>query len=211
MTDVLVIGAGGHGLVVADILLRARDAGQQVRPVGFLDDDTALVGSTVLDLPVLGTWAQSQELGHDAVIVAIGDNGARRRVYEEATGRGERLATAVHPGAVVAPDVRLGDGVMVCAGAVVNPGTVIGENVILNTGCSVDHHNDIGAHAHIAPGVRLGGAVSVGEGALVGIGAIVIPGVSLGKGSTVGAGAVVIRDVPPGVTVVGNPAREQAS
>jgi sugar O-acyltransferase (sialic acid O-acetyltransferase NeuD family) len=208
MTNVLVIGAGGHGLVVADILLRAHDAGVELRPVGFLDDDKALVGSTVLGLPVLGAGAQSREHDHDAVIVAIGDNMVRKRAYEEATSRGERLATAVHPRAVVAPDVRLGDGVMVCAGVVVNPGTIIGENVILNTGCSVDHHNNIGAHAHIAPGVRLGGAVSVGEGALVGIGAVVAPGLSLGEGCTVGAGAVVLRNVPPGITVVGNPARE---
>ncbi len=208
MTNVLVIGAGGHGQVVADILLRARDAGHKVRPIGFLDDDATVVGSNVMGLPVLGTVAQSANFDYDAIVVGIGDNAARKRFCEQLTARGERLVAAVHPAAVVAPDVRLGEGVMICAGAVVNPGTVVGENAILNTGCSVDHHNDIGAYAHIAPGVRLGGEVSVGEEALVGIGAIVIPGVSVGPRSVVGAGAVVIRDVPPDVTVVGNPAGE---
>ena len=205
--DVLVIGAGGHAQVVADILLRAYEAGADYAPIGFLDDDPTLADTDVLGLPVLGTIAQLGEFNHDAVIVAIGDNHTRARIFESVRTQGGEIANAVHPAAVVAPDVRLGDGVMICAGVVVNTGTVIGDNVILNTGCTVDHHNQIGNHAHIAPGVQLGGDVTIGEGTLVGIGAAVIPQRRVGAWSMIGAGAVVTKNIPSHTTAVGVPAR----
>ena len=207
MQRVLILGAGGHAQVVADILLRAYEAGVSCRPIGFLDDDSALVGTEVMGLPVLGTIAQLDDFDHDAVIVAIGDNRTRARIFESVRARGERIVNAIHPAAVLAPDVRLGQGMMICAGVVVNPGTVIGDNVILNTGCTVDHHNRIGNHAHIAPGVHLGGNVIIGEGTLVGIGATVIPQRTVGEWSVIAAGSVVTKDIPAHATAAGAPAR----
>lgn len=203
----LILGAGGHAQVVADILMRVQEAGANCKPSGFLDDDLALVGTTIMGLPVLGTIVQLDEFGHDAVIVAVGDNRTRARIFESVQAREEQIVNAVHPAAVIAPDVRLGEGVMICAGVVVNTGTVIGNNVILNSGCTVDHHNHIGAHAHVAPGVHLGGNVSIGEGALIGIGSVVVPGRSVGEWATVGAGSVVNKDIPPHVVAVGVPVR----
>jgi len=202
-----VIGAGGHGQVVADILLRSRESGGPAEVVGFLDDDRALDGRTIMGLPVLGTIARVSEVDHDGVIAAIGDNRVRARVFAAMRERGERIVTAVHPAAVVAPDVRLGDGVMVCAGVVVNTGTTVADDVILNTGSTIDHHATIGPHAHVAPGAHLGGGVRVGEGALIGVGAAVIPDRRIGDWSIVGAGAAVVEDVPPHATAVGVPAR----
>ena len=204
---VLILGAGGHAQVVADILLRAHDAGTNCQPIGFLDDDPTLAGTAIMGLPVLGAIAQLSEFDHDAVIVAIGDNCTRARIFESVRARGERIVNAIHPVAVVAPDVRLGEGVMICAGVVVNTGTIIGDNVILNTGCTVDHHNRIGNHAHIAPGVHLGGNVHIGEGAFIGIGTVVIPGCSIGEWAMIGAGSVVTKDILPYATAVGMPAR----
>ncbi|MBM3331444.1 acetyltransferase [candidate division WOR-3 bacterium] len=204
---VLIIGAGGHGQVVADILLRMSERTVAVEPIGFLDDNPALSGRQVLGLPVLGTTAAFASVAHDAFIVAIGDNATRRRITEPLLRSGERLATAQHPDAVIARDVSIGPGTTVCAGAVVNPGSVVGSCVLLNTGCSIDHHNLIGDYAHVAPGVRLGGQVVVGEGALVGIGAMVTPRLCIGAWCVVGAGSLVHHDVPSGVMVVGNPAR----
>jgi sugar O-acyltransferase (sialic acid O-acetyltransferase NeuD family) len=206
--DVLVVGAGGHGQVIADVLWRAWERGGAERPLGFVDDDPALWGRKLVDVPVLGPIADLASIAHDGVVVAIGDNRVRQRVFDELARRGEYFIVAKHPSAVVAPDVRIGRGTMLCAGAIVSVGSVIGDNVILNTGSSIDHHSHIGKHAHVAPGVRMGGAVTVDEGAFIGLAASVLPGNTIGAWSVVGAGACVAQSVAPGVTVVGVPARE---
>lgn len=204
---VVLIGAGGHAQVVADALLAAHEKGADEVPIGYLDDSASLAGSRLLGLPVLGRIGDLDRVPHDAVILAIGDNATRSRLYEDLRARRESFAIARHPSAVIAPDVRIGPGTMILAGVVINPGTSIGANVILNTGSTVDHHNRIADHVHVAPGVHLGGEVTIGEGALVGIGATVIPRCTVGAWSIVGAGACVINSVPGGTTVVGVPAR----
>lgn len=207
MQRVVIVGAGGHAQVVADILLRARDAGSLIQPVGYLDDNAATHGRVLLGLPVLGPLVELDRILHDAIIVSIGDNRIRRQLHGELQARGEKFAIARHPAAVIAPEVEIGEGTMICAGVIVNTGSVIGVNTILNTGCTVDHHNRIGDHVHIASGVHTGGEVIVGDGALVGIGSIVMPRCPVGAWSVIGAGACVTQSVPSGVTVVGNPAK----
>jgi len=197
-----VIGAGGHGVVVADV---ARLAGYRVR--GFLDDAAGMQGCSVDGLPIQGPVAGWHTALPATFIVAIGDNRVRGRIFDDLSAAGAAFSTLIHPRAWLAPGVRLGPGSVAVAGVIVNPGAVIGRDVILNTACSVDHHGAIGDHAHLAPGVRLGGHVTVGAGALVGIGAVALPGIRIGEWAVVGAGAVVTADVPDGVTVAGVPAR----
>jgi len=204
---VLVLGAGGHAEVIADILLQMQSAGAELQLTGYLDDEPDLVGRRIQGLSVLGPLTRLPEVAHDAVIVAIGDNRTRFRVFSVLEQQGERFVAACHPSAVVAPGVQIGPGTAICAGVVVNPGSVIGSNAILNTGCTVDHHCRIEDHAHIAPGVHLGGAVSVGQGTLVGIGANVMPSCSIGAWTVVGGGAFVRSDLPDGVVAVGLPAQ----
>lgn len=204
---VVIIGAGGHGQVVADILWQMRVAGLDVTPIGYLDDNLLLAGQRFQDVPVLGRVADLASVPHDAVVVAVGDNATRRRLYGALAGRSERMQICCHPRAVIAGGVSVGPGAMICAGVVINPGSSVGANAILNTGCTVDHHNRIGDHAHIAPGVHLGGDVTIGEGALVGIGATVLPGRRVGDWSIVGAASLLRRDLGAGMMAVGVPAR----
>jgi len=204
---VLIVGAGGHAQVVADCLLRMAETGQPVRPVGYVDDNPILHGAAYLGLPVLGSVAMIPTIPHDALLLGIGSNHTRRRLYDLLSADGEHFTTAIHPRAIVAPDVTIGAGTLVSAGAIINTGTTLGYNVIINTGTTVDHGNQIGDHVHIAPGVHLGGDVTVGEGTLVGIGAIVMPQRTVGRWAVVGAGAVVHQAVADETTVVGIPAR----
>jgi sugar O-acyltransferase (sialic acid O-acetyltransferase NeuD family) len=204
---VLILGAGGHAQVIADILFRMRDDGAAVSPVGYVDDDPSLSGQERLGLPVFGPVMDRSNIEYDALIVGIGSNTIRCRLFTMMKAHGERFATAIHPAATIARGIQIGAGTVVCAGVVVNVCSTVGENVILNTACTVDHHNRIGNHAHIAPGVHLGGDVTIGTGSLIGIGATVMPQRRVGDWSVVSAGGLIHRDLPDRVVAAGNPAR----
>jgi UDP-perosamine 4-acetyltransferase len=202
----LILGAGGHGKVVAD-LCRAAD----VAVAGFIDGDEALHGTTVAGLPVLGGPNRLEHLARNAgatrFALGIGDNRVRLEHLREACRAGLEAATLVHPRASVARDATLGAGTVVCAGAVVCVEATFGEACIVNTNAVVDHECRLGHGVHICPAAALAGRVTAGDRVFVGIGASVIQCLDLGEGCTVGAGATVVRDVPAGRTVVGCPAR----
>ncbi len=198
---ILILGNGGHAQVVADILIHA----DGVEPLGYVCNHDVNGDETVAGLPLMNESALP-DTAHDGLVIALGDNRLRQTVYERFVSQDEALVSAIHPSAVIAPDVVIEPGCMICAGVVVNPGSRIRANTILNTGCTVDHHCDVGPHAHIAPGVNLAGNVNVNEGGFMGIGSCAIQGSTIGAWATVGAGGAVIEDVPPLTTVVGVPA-----
>ncbi len=204
---VLILGAGGHGRVVLDILLAA---GRHTA-VGFLDNNANFHGRRIDGVPVLGAIDALAEIAGaqdaTAVVVAIGDNGVRRGLARQVDAAGLELISAIHPSAAIAHNATVGRNVVVAAGVVVCAHCQIGDSVILNTGCIVDYQTMIGEGSHICPGVRIAGRVKVESGVFVGIGATVIPKITLGCEAIIGAGAVVIEDVPPLATVVGVPAR----
>lgn len=202
----VIMGAGGHGRVVLDILL----SGRQYQVVGFLDSNAALHGRRMDGLPILGDLRVLPELraqGVNLAVVAIGDNGIRRGMAEQIERAGLDLINAIHPSANLARNVTLGRNVVVAAGALVCAHCQIGDSVILNTGCIVDHETMIGTAAHVCPGARVAGRVSIESGAFVGIGATILQGLRIGCEAVIGGGAVVIEDVEPLSTVVGVPAR----
>ncbi|MDQ2787150.1 MAG: NeuD/PglB/VioB family sugar acetyltransferase [Chloroflexota bacterium] len=203
MSGVLILGAGGHAKVVADILCCQ---GTPVR--GFLDDNPATWGATRLGLPVLGGIATYREYMPSGLILGIGDIAARRAVVERlGVGVHDLWCNAIHPHATVAHSARLGRGVAVMARGVVNPDAILGDHSVVNTGATVDHDCVIGAYAHIGPGAHLAGGIRVGIGALIGVGANITPWLTIGDDTVVGAGSVVVGDVPAHVTVKGIPAR----
>lgn len=220
MPDLLLVGGGGHALVVIDA---ARALGIGI--AGVLDDrdrPTACVGTDAVRWlgPIRGDQGSAdggaaglvRSVRGGAWIIALGDCGARERVMLQLAGvagvadAGEAI-TLVHPAAWISPSAALGPGVFVGARAVVQARARVGPHAIVNTAAVIEHECEVGAGAHVAPGSVLAGGVRVGEHALVGMGAVVLPGVEVGPRAVVGAGAVVRRAVGAGERVAGNPAR----
>ncbi|MFS1525546.1 acetyltransferase [Microbulbifer sp. 2304DJ12-6] len=199
-----ILGASGHGKVVADT---AEYCGWQ--SIQFFDD--AWPGLRTNGVwPVVGDTAvlMKQVAKFDGVLVAIGDNRVRYCKLCELLSVGAPVVTLIHPAANVSRYSSVGVGTVVFAGAVVNVNTNIGLGCIINTGCSVDHDCILGGAVHISPGARLAGGVVVGELSWVGIGASVRQLVCVGKGVTIGAGSAVLDDIPNDLTVVGVPAKK---
>lgn len=204
--DLILIGAGGHGKVVLDIL----QCESKHRVVGFLDADASLHGSDVAGIPVLGGINQLLKLKSQRVrgaVVSIGDNRIRQQYAREAADAGLELVQAVHPRATVARSAKIGRNVVVAAGAIVCPDAVIGDSSIINTGAIVDHESVVGDAVHVCPAATLAGRVRVEDLAFIGMGARIIQCLTIGARSVIGAGAVVRSDMPPDCTAVGVPAR----
>ncbi len=200
---IIILGAGGIAKVFHDAL---QASGYTV--VGFLDDNPALVGTEVLGLPVLGATSKAAELTDiDGAVVGIGDNRARKTLYNRLHAWGVPVVNAIHPAAIISPHATLGGGVAVFPTAIVEAGVRVGNNVLVNTACVLAHDVQVQDHAHVAIGSMLAGGVEIGEGCFLGAGAIVIPYKKVGNWSIVGAGAVVTADLPDHVTAVGVPAK----
>jgi sugar O-acyltransferase (sialic acid O-acetyltransferase NeuD family) len=173
------------------------------------DDPQPLMPSPLPPIPNLGDERRLADpafiAAHDFVVAVQGPG--RRRVCEQILAAGGQLPPLVHPVASISPSAALSAGVIVSAGAVVQQHARIGRFTVLNTACSIDHDNVVGESCSIAPGAHTAGGVVIGDACFIGLGALIINRVTIGRAATVGAGAVVVRDVPEGVTVVGNPAR----
>jgi sugar O-acyltransferase (sialic acid O-acetyltransferase NeuD family) len=202
-------GSAGHARVLASLL---RAQGGTVEALF----DNREVSSCLEGVPVFhgaagfARWIEGCDAPGDVSgLAAIGGHRGRDRIAIHALfkSHGLRLPTVVHPAASVCPTARIGEGSQVLALAVVAAAAVVGPACILNHRASVDHECALGAGVHVAPGATLCGCVTVDDHVMIGAGAVVLPRLRIGAGALVGAGAVVTRDVPPGVTVVGNPAR----
>lgn len=197
MKRLAIIGASGHGRVIADI---AKKNGYS--EIVFFDDNETI--HECAGYRVLGKSCAVGTIEAD-VIVGIGNAGVRKRIQESIPD--EKLTTLIHPDAVIAEGVVIGAGTVVMAGAVINPGAKIGKGCIINTCSSVDHDCNVGDYVHIAVGSHLCGTVTVGDGTWVGAGAIVSNDVAICPDCMIGAGAVIVKDIDLAGTYIGVPAR----
>lgn len=199
MNRLIIIGAGGHGKVIADIALK-----KGYEDIAFVDDR---VSGICMGFPIVGTSAILKELddGKTDFVLGIGNNAVRKKIAES-----NHLcwATLIHPSAQVGLHVSVGEGTVVMAGAVINVCTSVGKHCIINTGATVDHDNVIEDFVHISVGSHLAGTVQVGENTMVGGGAVVSNNIQVCNDCMIGAGAVVVHNIETAGTYVGVPARK---
>jgi UDP-perosamine 4-acetyltransferase len=207
----VLVGArlDGQAGIVLDTIA---DGDLPYQVVAFLDETVSLWGSRVEGIPVYGDPADHLdrvlELGVRGAMVSIGDGPARDRLSEPLVAAGLELPSILHRRAFVSPSVRVGAGVYLGPMSTLNANSRVDDLVLIQGGVYVSHDAHVGRAATLAPGAVLGGRSRVGARVFVGMGAVVLPDVSVGEDAVVGAGAVVRRDVKPGTTVVGIPARE---
>jgi sugar O-acyltransferase (sialic acid O-acetyltransferase NeuD family) len=207
LNGLLIIGAGGHGKVVADTALLLG-----WNNIGFLDDRAATLQSP-LGLPIVGTLADlaAQRPRYSSAIVAIGNATLRLELTDRCRNAGLEVISLMHPMAYISRFASIGAGCVAFAQSAVNADARIGAGCIVNTGATIDHDCVIGDGVHVCPGAHLAGAVNVGDRSWIGIAATVRQGISIGRDATVGAGAAVVADVADASTVVGVPAKHRAS
>jgi sugar O-acyltransferase (sialic acid O-acetyltransferase NeuD family) len=201
---ILLLGAGGHGKAIADLLL----ADGRYEVVGFVD--AAPKASQVLGLPVLGDESLLVMLASQGITLAhaaVGNNAQRLAAAARLRASGFSVPNLIHPAALIGHGARLAEGAAILARAVIGPEAEIGALALINTGAIVEHDCVVEEAAHIGPGAVLAGGVRIGAGALIGAGAVVRPGVMIGAGAVVGAGAAVVDNVAPDTRVMGVPAR----
>ncbi len=200
MSDKLyIIGAGGHGKVLADIAVKCG-----YTEIAFLDDHAT---GDCMGVPIVGVGMDIDALAAPDVefIIAVGNNATRKRIAE---AHDVRWATLIHPSAQIGMHVSIGCGTVVVAGAVVNPCATVGKHCIINTCAVVEHDNVLEDYVHISPNAALGGTVTVGECTHIGIGASVRNNIRICGDSIIGVGAVIVKDIDEAGVYVGDSGRK---
>lgn len=199
MNRLIIIGAGGHGKVVADIALKSG-----YTDISFVDDNT---DGECMGFPIVGKSSEIERHndGDTDFVIAIGNNSVRQSLAER---HSVNWATLVHPSAQIGSYVSIGEGSVVMACAVVNPAATVGRHCIINSGAIVEHDNRLCDYVHISPGAKLSGNVRVGERTWIGVGACVVNNVEICADAMIGAGAVVTKTINDKGTYIGVPARK---
>jgi sugar O-acyltransferase (sialic acid O-acetyltransferase NeuD family) len=209
MKQLVIIGVTGNAYDILDIVEAINADNPRWEMIGFLDD-TRGPWAVHLGFPILGPLREATRWVSCAFVNAIGSDGSfrRRPEFVATTGLGtERFATLVHPAASVSRRARLGRGVYVNYGASVAGGVVVGDHVALGPGVIIGHDAVIEDHTVVAPGAVVSGSVHIEGPSYIGAHSVIRQRQHVGARALVGMGAVVVRDVAPGTTVVGNPAR----
>lgn len=203
---VIIIGAGGHAKVIADIVLKSND-----EVIGFLDDNVE-IGTVIIKenrLKVIGkinNCYKFQDEYNAEFIIAIGDNKIRAEIAQKYD---LKYYTAIHSTAVIGSDVRINEGTVIMPNTCINCSAQVGKHCIINTAAVVEHDNNIMDFVHISPNVALAGTVTVGKYVHIGVGAIVRNNISICDNVIVGAGAVVVKNIDEVGLYIGIPATKK--
>ncbi len=193
MSRIAIYGASGHGKVIADIAKR-----NGYKDIIFIDDGN----NKYINFDIF-CYELKDVLN---VVLAIGDNKTRLKIFEKVEKAGFKVITLIDPSAIIAPSVEIEIGSVIMPGVIINAGACIEEGVIINSGAVVEHETKVGAYSHISPNVSLAGGVKIGNFTHIGIGSSVIQNIIIGDNVIVGAGSVVIKNIRDDMVVVGNPA-----
>lgn len=197
MERVIIIGAGGHGRVIAEAII---SIGNHI--VGFLDDN---ISGDVMGIPVIGKTENACQYDKECTfVIGIGDNHTRRVLAEKHT---LKWHTVIHPSASIARDVIIGAGSVILRGVCINSSTKIGNHCIVNTGAIIEHDNVISDYVHVSPNATLCGTVNIGEETHIGAGAVIKNNLHITRQCIIGLGAVVVEDATKSGIYIGVPAR----
>lgn len=198
----IIIGAGGHGKVVANIATL-----NGYKEIFFLDDDTSK--KCIGKYQIIGTIKDISKYKNEYdFFIAIGNNQIRKKLSMLLLDNNIKPVSLIHPSAVIDDTVQIGYGVVIMANAVINADTMIGNSVIVNTASSIDHDCIINDYVHISPGVHIAGNVHIGEETWLCIGSIIINNITIGANIIVGAGTTVIDNINNAGKYVGLPLRK---
>lgn len=204
MNKLAVVGAGGHGRVVADLAemlgcYSAINFFDDFKPKGSLSGNWQVVGN------IDNLIKEKKQYSH--IALGLGDNGLRKNVFLKLKQNGCKLINLIHPNALLSPSVTLGEGNVICAGVVLNAFVKVGDACIINTRSSIDHDSNLMDFSHVSPAACVAGSVEVGRLSWIGMGALIKNNLIIGEAVTVGMGAVVTKNIAPNQTVIGCPAK----
>jgi sugar O-acyltransferase (sialic acid O-acetyltransferase NeuD family) len=207
--NIVVIGAGLHGLYCLDILEKTAD----YHIIGLIDSLSGL-GSSKHGYQVIGRQERLPQLIQQfdifGGVIALGDNYERWKVHYQlqALAPNFNFINAIHPTAVIGKDVSLGKGVVVGPGAIINPGCKLGDMVHLANGVSLGTQNEFASYTSISSRSNTGGLVKVGTGSAITMGVTIIDRLNIGSNTVVGAGSLVLSDLDDNIVAYGRPAKK---
>jgi len=208
---IIIIGSGRHAKVVAYNLISQG----KYEIACFVTTDNTLE-TTFMGYPLISSFINfdlsnlnclKDKFKTNLFHIGFGDMKYRKDVYEFFVNNDWEGVTIIHPSAIIAPDARIGKGVLIEAGCLITPNPIIGDNVLINTGSQVNHDNIIHNHVHIAGGVVTSGSIEIGENTLIDAGVILPLNKKVGSNCIIGAGSVVTKDIPDGKVAYGVPCK----
>lgn len=206
---IVIVGAGGHGKEVAQILAEQYANDSKCKILGFIDENINLHGKKINNLPVLGgiSWLEEHRTDSLRVICAVGNPKIMKMLVDKINQQKIEFINAIHPQAYIAPNAKIGKGVIIFQNTSISVDTQIGNYVTINVSSSISHDCIIEDYSNINPRVSIAGNVHVGALSFIGMGSSIIQGISIGSQATVGAGSVIIRNIPSNSLAVGVPAK----